>query len=390
MYSGDDALRQWVLDYIARWKARADDNGGILPDNVGLSGQVGEHLDGRWWGGHYGWRWPHGSMTIFEPTLNAGLNALLLTGDASHLSLIRQQLDVNFALGREQDGAYVVPHKHFDSGWADYKAATALYPVHLWARTLDDEDRERVERVRRGADWAQAGHPVVPLSVKHFNVNTPAWYAYVTGAFPDFPEQVLEANIALIEQQLRRMRSSDGDPAAFATLHHIDGHTEHLDLQIDGYAIHIWQEFNPVYFESLVQTMWGAPMHLSHGGLQHATVRYYDGDARRPGLPPDVGALVTAISPDSVELQLVNLDPAAARTVVVQAGSFGEHRFGTVSADGAADLPVGGRWFQVVLQPGSTAQLRATTSRYAQPPSYESPWSRAGDWAPLIRPRQRD
>ena len=41
LYSGDESLRTWVTEYIARWKARADDNGGIVPDNVGLSGEVG-------------------------------------------------------------------------------------------------------------------------------------------------------------------------------------------------------------------------------------------------------------------------------------------------------------------------------------------------------------
>jgi hypothetical protein len=186
------------------------------------------------------------------------------------------------------------------------------------------------------------------------------------------------------------MRSPDGDPAGFATLHHIEGHTEALSLQIDGYAIHIWQEFNPVYFESLVQTMWGAPMHLSHGGLQHATVRYYDGRAKRPGLPPGVGALVTAIAPDSVDLQLVNLDPAETQTVVVQAGSFGEHVFGTAASAGAADLHVGGRWFGVELEPGTTADLHVSMERYVRTPSYETPWSRASEWAPLIKPRRRD
>jgi hypothetical protein len=390
MYSGDESLRRWVTEYIARWKARADANGGILPDNVGLSGEVGEYLDGKWWGGHYGWRWPHGFMTIIEPTLNAGVNALLLTGDDSHLSLARQQLDANFALGHEEGGDWVVPHKHFDSGWTDYRAANGLYPIHLWARTLADEDRERVERVRRGADWTAASHPIVPLTVKHFNVNTPAWYSYITGANPGYPERVLEANIALIEQQLRRMRSSDGDPAGFGSIHFIEGHTEAIDLQIDGYAIHIWQEFNPVYFESLVQLMWGAPMHLSHGGLQHATVRYYDGVAERPGLPDDVAALVTAVAPDSVDLELVNLDLGTPRTVVVQAGSFGEHRFGEVSVSGGAPTTVDGRWLEVELAPGAGASIRVTMERYANAPSYETPWSRAADWAPIIRPRATD
>ena len=391
MYSGDESLRRWVIDYIARWKARADANDGILPDNVGLSGKVGEYLEGKWWGGHYGWRWPHGLMTIIEPTLNACVNALLLTGDASQLALVRQQLDVNFALGHnDSGGTFVVPHKHFDSGWTDYRAPNPIHPIHLWARSMADEDRERVERVRRGADWTKVRFPIVPLSSKHFNVNTAAWYAYITGANPAFPERALEANIALIEQQLRRMRSSEGDPAGFATLHHIDGHTEALDLQIDGYAIHIWQEFNPVYFESLVQLMWGAPMHLSHGGLQHATVRYYDAVTRRPGLPQDVGALVSHISRDSVELQLANLDPSGARRVVVQAGSFGEHRFGEASLDGGTAVPVDGRWVEIELAPGAGASIRLSMERYVTQPSYETPWSRAAEWSPLIRPRELD
>ena len=387
MYSGDETLRAWVTEYIARWKERADANGGIIPDNVGLSGEVGEYLDGKWWGGHYGWRWPHGFMTIIEPAVNANLNALLLTGDPSHLALARQQLDVNYALGHDEDGTWMVPQKHFDSGWTDYRPSSPFYSIHLWARSLADEDRERVERARNGVDWTEVRYPIVPGSAKHFNVNTLAWYEYITGANPAFPERVLEANIELIEQQLRRMRSTDGDPNGFDSIHYIEGHTEAPDMQIDGNAIHIWQEFNPVYFESLVQLMWGAPMHISHGGLQHATVRYYDAESRRPGLPDATAALVHSIGRDFVELELVNLDLAAGRTVVVQAGSFGEHRFVEASVDGCDLVAVDGRWLEVVLGPGAGARIRITMDRYVNSPSYETPWSRREDWDPIIRPR---
>jgi len=387
MYSADESLRAWVIGYVARWKQRADDNGGIVPDNVGLSGVVGEYLDGKWWGGHYGWRWPHGFMTIIEPAVNANINALLLTGDSSHLALARQQLDANFDLGHEEGGTWMVPQKHFDSGWTDYRPASPFHAIHLWARSLADEDRERVERARHGADWSEVRYPVVPLSAKHFNVNTLAWYEYITGANPAFPERALEANIELIAQQLRRMRSSDGDPLGFGSIRYIDGHTEAPDLQIDGYAIHIWQEFNPIYFESLVQLMWGAPMHISHGGLQHATVRYYDGESRRPGLPDATAALVREIDAEYVVLELVNLDLATGRTVVVQAGSFGEHRFGEASVEGVESVTVDGRWLEVVLGPAAGACIRITMDRYVNSPSYETPWSRREDWNPIIRPR---
>ena len=131
-------------------------------------------------------------------------------------------------------------------------------------------------------------------------------------------------------------------------------------------------------------------MHMSHGGLQHAKVRYDDGVAKRPGLPEGVAALVTAIGPDFVELDLISLETEIARLVVVQAGSFGEHRFGTVSVDTAEGIPVDGRWFEVRLAPGSGASIRVTMDRYVNSPSYETPWSRASDWALIIRPRQLD
>jgi hypothetical protein len=75
MYSNDDAYKQWVLDYLAAWEERAARNGGIIPDNVGLDDVIGQYLDGKWWGGYYGWRWPHGFLTIIEPITNACMNA---------------------------------------------------------------------------------------------------------------------------------------------------------------------------------------------------------------------------------------------------------------------------------------------------------------------------
>ena len=42
---------------------------GILPDNVGLSGRIGENINGKWWGSYYGWRWPHGLFNQLESAL---------------------------------------------------------------------------------------------------------------------------------------------------------------------------------------------------------------------------------------------------------------------------------------------------------------------------------
>lgn len=395
LYSGEEDLKTWVLEYLATWQARADDNDGLLPDNVGLSGVVGEYNDGKWWGGHYGWRWPHGWLTIIEPTLNASLNAYLLTrGNEQAVRLVRQQIDTHFALGHSEGEGWLVPHKRLDSGWSDYRPANPFHAIHLWARTMADDDRDRVERVPRTTDWAEVVVPRRPFSTKHFNANTLAWYEYSQGRNPDYPDRLLAANNELIDQQLRRMRSSEGDPRTWDAVTHIDGYTDTVSMQTDGYAIHAWQEFCPVYFESLIQLMWGAPMHISHGGLQHATVRYYDGDAQRPGLPPGVAALVNEVSSKSTTIELVNTDSGHGRTVVIQAGTFGEHRFTTAEirhADGSASeaLSVDSEWLDVHLAPGAGATLVIGMDRYANDPSYQTPWSRRESWDPVIRPRQQ-
>jgi hypothetical protein len=392
LYTGDEAFKQWVIDYLATWKARADANDGILPDNVGLSGKVGEYLDGKWWGGHYGWRWPHGFHTIIEPSLNAAHNALLMTGDLEQLALPRQQIDVNYALGKEIDGIWQVPYKHFDAGWTAYRPMHPLYAIHLWTRSMAEEDQERIERIPRTFDWAEITLPDRPFATKHFNANTIPWYEYIVGRNPGYPEKLLEMNHALIDQQLRRLRSEEGDPRNWDKIHHIDGYLDTVDAQVDGYNIHLWQEFCPVYFESLVQLMWGAPTHITHGGLQYAAVRYFDADTERPGLPPAVAALVDEVTADSVSVTLVNTSDFV-RRVVVQAGSFREHRFERAalldaSGNETSVTDIDSEWFEVSLDPGAVARLRLEVTRFANDPSYETPWSRRADWDPVIQGRE--
>ena len=72
LYTGEDKYRQWVLDYLQAWEARCATNDGIMPDNIGPNGIIGELMGGKWWGGYYGWRWPHGARNIVEPALVAG------------------------------------------------------------------------------------------------------------------------------------------------------------------------------------------------------------------------------------------------------------------------------------------------------------------------------
>lgn len=390
MYSADDRYREWVLRYLTGWLERARANNGIIPDNVGLSGVVGEYLDGKWWGGHYGWRWPHGWLTIIEPIVNICSNALLLTGDQDQLTLAREQMDLNWNLGQDVAGSWHTPHKHFDSGWTDYRPASPYHAIHLWARSLAAEDFDRVERARAGGlRWSEVTISEKPFGVKHYNTNTLPWFEYISGRLPGYPDKILEANNRLIDQQLARLRSDDGDPAHWDEVEQINDYHGSLSMQVDGYAIHAWQEFNPLYFESLVQLQWGTPMHISHGGMQFAAVRYFDPATKKPGLPAGVSALVSALTAETTTLTLANTTAEPAE-VIIQAGAFAEHRVVGVQAQGQSEpqrLAEPGTRVGVSIPAESAVTLGLHIERNVNPPSYETPFSERQQWGPLIMGR---
>ena len=84
---------------------------------------------------------------------------------------------------------------------------------------------------------------------------------------------------------------------------------------------------------------------------------------------------VKKIGGDRVTLELVNLDPAEAREVVVQAGTFGEHQFTTVAA-GDQRIDVNRRFFTVHLEPGAGITVEAWMKRFVNKPTYAFPWHR--------------
>ncbi|MFD0713357.1 hypothetical protein [Paenibacillus sp. GCM10027626] len=388
MYTGDEQYRTWVLDYLEAWQERTKRNGGITPDNIGLSGEIGEYNDGKWWGGYYGWRWPHGSFSILEPLVVAGSNAVLLTGDRRALDLARSQLDMLWEKGKLDDGIRLVPNRHYDDGWRDFRIQHPMYPIYLWNISMAEEDAQRAERGWPEGWWEKVnsnyndyddGSNGVHMG---FNANTAQWFRYIRGQSPDYPENLLSANLETIARQLEKLRSDEFDPRRW------DPNKSSMD-------IHIWQELTPLIVEGLAQLTLGGPMHLYHGGLQHARVRYYDASKRRPGLPEDVAALVEHLTDDTVTLQLVNMSLFEEKELIVQAGTFGEHRFVQVEQygqDGGLEqiVPADGKWFHIRLGSGAGAKLHMKMERYMQPPSYATPWSAAPGEGTLIRGRELD
>ncbi|NCV22032.1 MAG: hypothetical protein EBV45_08795 [Chloroflexi bacterium] len=195
-------LNDEVIEYTEAWASRAAANNGIIPDNVGLSGQVGEYVGGRWYGGLYGWTWPHGFYSVGMSALVASSSAALLTGDMGHLDLARNQIDRTFELGSVRDydesamtipehwvgqrvglkaagqtQSFLVPHRHDDNGWFDYQPLAAMYPTALWATSMARHDWDRIERLRivENYDW----NLVVPFRSKEDAGHEPPWVRLV-------------------------------------------------------------------------------------------------------------------------------------------------------------------------------------------------------------------
>lgn len=353
LFTGQERLRDWVLDYLRAWEDRCAANGGLMPDNIGPSGTIGELNDGRWWGGYYGWRWPHGARNIIEPALVAGSCALLMTGDRSRLDLCRSQLDRVWEQRRVVDGVVKVPDRYGGQGWFDYNEPEPMLYVHLAYLSQAEEDRDRLSE--RFADLDRFDRLPPAWGANKAGICPPtAWWKFIQGGHAGFPEQILESTWAQVCGAMDRI---DNDHADRETLH----------------CSH-YQRLNPVVSEGLVQMAMGTPAALYNGGLLQTHLFYYDPTRQRPGLPEHVAALVDRATDDSVRVHLVNTDVVGATSVLLQAGAFGEHRFGEARFDIEGEsrrLAVDGRHLRVDLDPAANVTVELSLTRYKHRPSYD-------------------
>ncbi|WP_035841834.1 hypothetical protein [Kitasatospora azatica] len=406
MLSGEQRYADWITEYVGAWRNRAAANGGILPDNVAPDGTVGGLLEGRWYGGHYGWSWPHGWYSIGHAAIVAALAGAAVTGDDSYLDLVRPALDEVISHGKVmpftaadsslrskwipqlaeevRTPTFHVPLRYKDEGWFDYNPMLMAVPTALWHHTASEADQQRIERLRAAAghDW----RTVRSFRSKEEAGHEEPWLAFLAGDNPDYPEKILAAAQAQVRHRLTRMEL-------------------YRDREVPEADIHLWQQSNPVVTEALVQLTWGGPQVVYNGGLQQARVRYYDAAARRPGLPVGVAALVSSIDPDATVVDLVNLDPELARSVIVQAGAFAEHTIRTVDHTACEDpswigdlydyghtaptvttrtTQVEGPWLQVELPRSSTVRLTLRLGLRTQAPSYRTPFDMPGSVRPSV------
>ena len=219
MLTGDDRYRTWALRYVDGWLDRTRANGGILPDNAGLSGAVGEYLDGRWYGAHYGWSWPHGLHSVGTAAVIGSINAALLSGDDGYLDLGRAPLDLVMAharrlaprttpmslskrwaqrfAGLEDSESLLVPYRISASGWHDYQPMQSALPAALWHYSQADSDLERLRRLEAGSSYDWSG--VRAFRDKEEAGHEEPWLAYLDGRNPAYPEKILQAALRVVE-----------------------------------------------------------------------------------------------------------------------------------------------------------------------------------------------
>ena len=393
LYTGDEKYKKWVLDYVQSWIDRIEANGGIIPDNVGPTGVVGEARDGQWWGGLHGWSASERAIDRLFLGLIIGAECahLLSGGDDSYLEVLRSQVRVlmeNSIETETESRCMVVPTSYGADGWDSYGDFSIRggppHLTHLYHASMSEGDHNTVTRVRDrwmnggGDDWND-----IPLTGDRGGARTEfSRFQYYDGNNPDWPVQTMNADYEQVAGYIEAMER--------------DSRTVQEIIDDNN-----WPP-NPVIVKALIQTTMGSPAPLYNGGILRATVRYFDPCERRPGLPSDVSALVDELVADKVSIRLVNTSSCETRSLIVQAGAFGEHSFTDVSFDettysydgvnpglrtraeqttDCASTTVNGKHFTVELPPMTSVRLECGLDRFSNNPSYAFPWH--GDKVPI-------
>jgi hypothetical protein len=348
MLTGTAKYRDWVVEYVNAWKERTEACGGNIPSNVGLDGKPGGEYNGQWWKGTYGW-----NFTIYDGeieaiahrnTFTAGSwpgfgNALLLTGDPSYVAVLRRQLDNLYAQKKVENGRVLLPQMYGDPRGYKYNGPPSWYhytpelfpdrwtEIYLWS--MDRRDLERVPRA--------------------------GWIGFLEGLDSSYPVKALEKDFESVRRTMQEIRS-DSTTAGTRLADYLLG-------------------LNPAETDTLVNLTLGGYFSRGRIWMLHSRFRYFDPAARRAGLPPDVGALVEKLGEDSATLTLVNVSPVEPRTVVVQAGAYGEHRFQEAVVAGKTTT-IGGPLATVRLESGCGARIQFRMSRYRNQPTLALPWDR--------------
>jgi len=330
--------KQFVLEDFDAWRERSAALGVVIPFNVGRDGQIGGDAGGKWYGGVYGWGFTvkvpqTGAMADRNRTMDGFdgfMNAFLLTGDDKYLDTWRRMIDAINGQRKMVDGKLMYPRMYGDRGWYGWTSEPyAEGALKMYVLSLRQDDLRRVPRN--------------------------AWLEYLQGRNAEYPETALRRDLQQIRRRVAGMRQDDTTP----------------DTRLADDPL----EFAPCTVASLVELACGG-VHPGRGGaILNVALRYFDATARRPGLPPDVAALVERVQPDEVVVQLVNVNQLDERRLFVQAGAYGEHQIIEAQVDEQM-ITVNGPVLEVRLAPGAGGRVTLKTQRFKLPPSLALPWER--------------
>lgn len=393
LYTGDEKYKQWILDYVGAWMERIKENNGILPDNIGRTGKIGEYRNGQWWGGFFGWTGRYSIHMISIALISAMESAQLVSGDDKYLDLLRSQVEMLLANSIVQDGQLLIPYKPGPDGWEDYRPMEPYILSHLWHSSMKNNDWRLIERLKAGSkfgpppyegnpqkpdrplpgselwhpdstivDWNHVNNNIKQTVRQHYN--EAPHLMYLSGQNPDWPEKIMKAEYDHVLRAIGRLNDSG--------------------WKSDWEALSVMEQ-NPVFTNGLIQMTMGAPWVSFCGGLLMARVRYFDPYRARPGLPPDVAALVEKLEDTKTVLKLVNLNVSETRRIIIQGGAYGEHSFTDVKVINDTlknnqqfnSIAVNNIYFAVELPPSSTVTLEISTKRFVNKPSFAFPWKQA-------------
>ncbi|MEQ8556538.1 MAG: hypothetical protein RIC06_26120 [Cyclobacteriaceae bacterium] len=362
LYTGNSRYVDWVKEYVGAWEDRTKKNNGITPDNVGLSGKVGEYT-GHWWGGYYGWMWVGSGFHLIRAELISGKVATLLTGDTRWMELPRSQLAMLREKGKVIDGDFKIPTRHNEDGWYHFSKEQPIDYVHLWYASQEDQDWNEIERLAN--DQIKKNGEIRDEDL--------AWSYFVKGLNDGFAERALSNDIKSVIQKVQYLQNEHG----------------FSETWVDNKFINQ----DPMVVDNLTRLSVGGLPIRRQGDMFYAQVRYFDGETRRTGLPPDVAALVTRIEKEWIEIEVVNLNAFEPRQLIIQGGAYGEHQLVSVDFQQLAHLQpparmrntrndmvsqtseINAKAFSVDLAPGSGSKLKIKIVRNVNKPTYDFPWS---------------
>ena len=253
LYDGDQRAAEWIAAVRRRMaRPRAARTAACCPTTSVPTGSSVSLQDGHWYGGHYGWTWPHGLPCVGMAALIGAMNAATVTGDrrlprarsgsAGHgdrsrhhrrpLRTTPMSLQANSLSRLGEDAAnpaQLVPHRYGVDGWFDFGPMPMELPTWLWWFSRDSADLERLRRLM--SVQSESSTAVKPFRDKAEGGHDMPWLSFLAGENPDYPERALSMALGQVARRVALMETEHPDPA---TVH-----------------IHFWQRVQPVVTEVL-------------------------------------------------------------------------------------------------------------------------------------------